>query len=96
MDNVITEEEARKNIVANLACITTSRGIKQRQIAEAVKRPVMTINRMFRGESLPTVALTACVAECLGYSVEELIGDPSHIERREQLRARREKSLLPA
>ena len=93
---MVTEDEARANLVEALQCIMTFRRITQRQLAKAVGRPKMTINRMCRGESLPTVALTAAVAEVLGYQVEDLISDPAKIRLREELRASREKSLISA
>ena len=96
MQNVVTEHEARANLVEALKCIMTFRGITQRQLAKAVGRTKMTINRMCRGENLPNVALVAAVAEVLGYQVEDLIVEPAKIRLREELRAGREKSLISA
>jgi len=92
---VITDDEARQNLAANLTLILRERHIPQRQLARATKRPVMSISNVCRGTRLPNVALVACIAEALGYSMEDLIGTPSRIAAREML-ASGKKSLIPA
>ena len=73
---MITDNEARQNISVNLSRILAQRGITQAALAKAIGRPVMTVNRLVRGENEPRIALVACVAEALDVAMERLIAEP--------------------
>lgn len=95
MLTVISDDEARENLAANVKFILNERGLTQQKLATATRRPLMSINRICRGENLPSVALVVCIAEALDYSVEELVGSPSRVAAREMLAGAGKKSLLP-
>lgn len=96
MFNVIKDEQALENLAANLNFLLSERGITQRRLAAATQRPLTSISNVLRGRSLPSVALVVCIAEALGYSVEELVGDPVRIAAKESLASSGKKSLVSA
>ena len=93
---MITDIEARRNIAANLRRITAARGMSQRELAEATERPLMTINRLFRGECEPKISLIAAVAEKIGFSIEALLAPPPPVESARVPAPRGKKSLVSA
>ena len=107
MANVISDTEARANLAQNVNFILRSRGLSQRDLAEAAERHVMSINNICCNRSLPGVTLVMAIAEAVAYTVEELTGPPAAIVAEEKRREagkkldaieskRREKSLLTA
>jgi transcriptional regulator with XRE-family HTH domain len=76
MSTVISDEQARNNIAANLQRIIEERGITQTQLAAQSDQPIMTINRLVRGQNEPRIALVARVAEALDVSVDRLVAAP--------------------
>ena len=93
---MITDDEARENIAANLRRIMAARGMSQRELAEKTHRPVMTINRLYRGEYEPKVSLIANVAEVLGFSIETLLATPPRTAPIETSNSTARNSLIPA
>jgi transcriptional regulator with XRE-family HTH domain len=100
MGKVITDDEARTNLAENLSTILEFRGLTQTSLAQAVNRPVMTVNHAVNGTRRPGAALVQNFGEATGYSSKELLGPPGAIRAQEKLRAsekrNREKSLVPA
>jgi transcriptional regulator with XRE-family HTH domain len=73
---VVTEQDARQNISANLRRILHDRGIKQTDLARMSGEPDMAISRLLRGQNTPTATLLAHVAEALDVSMDRLMSPP--------------------
>ena len=73
---MISPEDARSNIAANLQRILKERGLTQTRLAELTGQPLMTINYLVRGKQEPRIALLASVAEALDVSIDRLVGSP--------------------
>ena len=90
---MISDKEARMNLAENVNFILRTRGLTQRDLADAAQRPVMSINNVCCNRRLPGFTLVLAIGEALGYSMEELTDSPAAIVAQEKLR---KKSLIPA
>ena len=73
---MITDKDAKRNLVANLARLMENRDINQTQLAELTKQPINTISRACRGENVPRGTVLARLAEALDVSIDRLLGPP--------------------
>ena len=73
---MISDDQARQNIAANLQRIMGERGISQTRLASMTGQPIMTISRLVRGQNEPRIALVAQVAEALDVSMDRLVSPP--------------------
>jgi transcriptional regulator with XRE-family HTH domain len=73
---VVTEQDARQNIAANLRRILTDRGINQTALARMAGENHVAISRVLRGTNTPTVTLLSHIAEALDVSMDRLLSPP--------------------
>lgn len=73
---MLTDDEARRYLAANLQRLMENRRINQSDLARLTKEPVMTISRAFRGENMPRASVLARIAEALDVSIDRLLGPP--------------------
>lgn len=83
MSTVITDEDARANISANIKAILRQRDLSQYWLARVSGENQMTVSRIARGIVMPGAAVLHRIAEALGVSSDFLI---SH---RQQKKSRR-------
>ena len=76
MSTVITNDQAKVNIGANVSRILDQKEWSQSDLARATGENVMTISHLTRGARLPSAALLARVAEALGVTSESLLSEP--------------------
>lgn len=73
---MITDDQAKANISANLSRILRERGMSQPDLAAKTGIPVMTINRVIRRIHVPSSAYLARISEALDVSMDRLIAPP--------------------
>jgi transcriptional regulator with XRE-family HTH domain len=76
---VLTNDEARTNIAANVRWKMQQSGISQANLAKASKTPLMTVNNIINGQHQPLVAALARIAEALGVSLDWLVAEHSFV-----------------
>lgn len=76
MQEVITDDEARKNIAKNVARLRTAMDISRYRLAKMVGVHTIQISRIEDAEHAPGVGLLARIAEALGSSADTLMGSP--------------------
>ena len=79
---VITDEQAKKHIAANLARLLKMQKISQSELARRTGEARMTIWRLCRGLNVPTAGVLARIAEALGTSLDSLLEVPPKNSRR--------------
>ncbi len=77
-----TDDDAKKNISANLGRLLQERGISQIELAHATGDTTMRISYYVRGARLPGAGALARLAEALEVSMESLIASPKKNPRR--------------
>lgn len=70
---MITDDQAKALVSANITRLLAARGWKQRDLAEATGENDMTISRIVRGSNVPGVGLISRIADALNVSVDELL-----------------------
>lgn len=73
---MITDEEAKDNLAANVLRLLESRQINQSELARLTGEPVMTISRVCRAQHIPLATVLARLAEALDVSIDRLLGPP--------------------
>jgi len=84
MSTVPTDEQAARNVAANLKDILDERQISRRQLARLTGDDHMTINRLCTAETQPTIGVLTRVADALQTSIDRLTAPP-----REEISAHR-------
>jgi transcriptional regulator with XRE-family HTH domain len=74
--DVITNEQAKRNVAANVLWHLERLGWSQADLSEASGESVMQISRICRGVVLANAAALARIAEALGTSVDKLLESP--------------------
>jgi len=74
--NVLTDEDAKRNLTANLTRLMVQRQINQADLARLTGEPIMTISRVCRGQNVPRATVLARLAEALDVSIDRLLGPP--------------------
>ena len=74
--DVISEQQARRNISINLRRLMSDRGITQAKLARLTDMTEMQISRIVRGMFEPGIVSILRIAEALETSVEILAKDP--------------------
>lgn len=75
MSTVITDDEARRNIAANIRRLLKQRGWSQGELARRSKESAMNVSRIINGVNLPNAALLARIGEALEVSADYLISN---------------------
>ena len=73
---MVTDEQAKENIKANLARLLVDRGWSQNELARRTKESRMTISNVCRGNHVPSAALLARIAEALDVSMDRIVDFP--------------------
>lgn len=76
MSTVVTDDEAKRNIAANVARLLALRGWTQKQLADATGETNMIISRIMREKHVPNAATLARIAEALDTSTDILLDPP--------------------
>lgn len=71
---MLTDEQRKAIVSANLKRLVADRGISQRQLAELTGYGVMTINDAINGKKMPGGGLIANLAEALKTTTDEILG----------------------
>lgn len=73
---MITDDEARQNISANVRALLYERKWKQADLCRAIGEKPMRVNYLIRGKKLPSAAFLSRVAEALDTTLDELLRQP--------------------
>lgn len=73
---MITDEQAKKHISANLSRLLADKGISQTELARQTDESRMTIWRLCSGMHVPSAALLARIAEALETTLDALVQAP--------------------
>lgn len=79
---MLTDEQVKANVAANVPRLLVERRMTQKQLAERTGDPQMTISAMCRGLYVPGAGLITRVAEALDVSTDRLTGSPPEFSRR--------------
>lgn len=79
---MLTDEQAKRHIAANLTRLLKERGVSQSELARRTKEARMTIWRTASGLHVPSAALLARIAEALETTLDELLEAPQKKSRR--------------
>jgi transcriptional regulator with XRE-family HTH domain len=74
MSTVLTDEERKAIVSANLKRLVADRGMTQRELADLTGYGVMTINDAINGRKMPGGGLVANLAEALKTTADEILG----------------------
>lgn len=80
MSTVITDEEAKTNIGANLFRLRGEKSLYW--LARQIGVSTIAVSRIERGLHMPGAGLLARIAQALGTTADELLGDPPKKSRR--------------
>jgi transcriptional regulator with XRE-family HTH domain len=73
---MLTIDEAKANISANVRRILKARGMTVMNLAKLTKEPQNSVYRVVRGDNEPGAVLLARIAEALDVSVDRLLSFP--------------------
>lgn len=73
---VITSEELKSHVSANVSRLLAERGMSVYRLAKLTGEPQNTVYRIVRGENEPGSVLLARIAEALGVAVDVLLATP--------------------
>lgn len=73
---MITREQAKANIAANLSRMLADRNISQTELAKRTGDDQAHISQLVRGRSIPGADFLARVAEALDTSTDKLLSPP--------------------
>lgn len=85
---VLTDDEAKEYVAANVVRLMNAKGLSQSDLARLCKVNFMAISRMARGTNLPPAWLLSRVAEVLKVSVDDLLADPAPGKKSGKIRRR--------
>jgi transcriptional regulator with XRE-family HTH domain len=74
--NVINDDQAKRNIAANLHRLMATRGITQTALAEAADVSQSRISQVLRAQHMAGAGLLARIAEAFDVSIDRLVGYP--------------------
>jgi len=75
MSIVISDNEAKQRIAANLRSFLDQSGWSQADLARAAKTTDMTVSYAIRGKSAPGAAILARIAEALSVTIDDLLAE---------------------
>lgn len=78
---MITTDEAKANLSANIRRILRARGMSVYTLAKLAKEPKNTVYRVVRGENEPGAVLVARIAEALDVSIDRLFAFPEKLQK---------------
>ena len=70
---VLTAEQTKKRIAANLATVMKDRGASVRQLAKAIGESHSSVHTMIMGQNDSRVSMVAKAAEHFGITVDDLL-----------------------
>ena len=73
---VTTDDDAKKNISANLSWLLDHRGMSQVELATLTGDTPMSISRYVRGMCLPSAGALARIAEAFRLPMDALVASP--------------------
>lgn len=73
---MISDDDVKGRVSQNLRAAMRILGWTQQRLAETAGIPLMTANRMIRGENVPSVANLHRIAEALGTTMDHLVSAP--------------------
>ena len=79
MTTVITDDEARIRIGANITSILHSKGLKQADLARLTEESTAQISRICGGKHLPNAALLCRISEALDVTMNQLMVEVGHL-----------------
>lgn len=75
---IVTENEiVLTHLAANVSRLLVARGMSARQLAARTGESPMTISRVCRGITLPSVAVAMRIAEAFDVSIDRLVAPPT-------------------
>lgn len=77
MDHVLSDDDAKRWIAANLRAAMELRGMSQAQLAAATGSTRMRISHYLAGARIPSAAVLARMAEALEVTADQLLSDPA-------------------
>lgn len=78
---MISTEDAKANISANIRRILDTRGMTVYQLAKLTKEPQNSVYRVVRGDNEPGAVLLARIAEALDVSIDRLLSFPEKLQK---------------
>lgn len=78
---MLTDEQVKVNVAANLRRLLADRGLSQRQLAVLTGDNEMTISNACRGVHVPGAGIITRIAEALDVSTDRLTGPVPKISR---------------
>lgn len=79
---VLTDDEAKLNIAANVRALLSSAGMSQSELARKLEESEARVSLMIHAKKLSSAAFLARVAEVLGTTVDSLLAAPQKNSRR--------------
>lgn len=79
---MLNDEQAKRNIKANVKTLLAERGVNQARLAKEAEETPMMISRICKGEHVPNAATLARIAEVLRTSVDWILADHTKESRR--------------
>jgi len=79
---VITDDQARKNVAANVKRLLDEKGMSQSDLARATGETFMTISRVVRAQNVASYAVVCRIAEALGVKSDDLHQTPQKPSRK--------------
>lgn len=73
---MVTDEEAKENIAANVLRLLSARGWSQKKLSVETGETEMTVSRICRGQSVSGIGVIARIAEALDVTIDRLIDQP--------------------
>ena len=73
---LLTDEQAKSYVAANVRRLLRDRGWRQADLARATGETEMRVSRCLRAEHVPSVGLLKRFAEALGTTMDELTDPP--------------------
>lgn len=76
---VITDEQARERIGANVTALLESHDISQAELARMTDESTAQISRLCQGKILPSAAFLCRIAEALDVTMNQLMVEAEHL-----------------
>jgi transcriptional regulator with XRE-family HTH domain len=76
MNTVLTDNEAKSAISANVKRLLGERGMSQAELARATEESTARLSQMIHGQKLPSAAFLARIAEALAVAADDLLAIP--------------------
>lgn len=76
MSTVLTDDDAKSLISANVKRLLDERDMSQAELARATGESTARISQMIHGQKLPSAAFLARIAEALEVAADELLSPP--------------------